>query len=66
VIKRLSIAFQGSFQARMATDPDLTSASPTDPDGTHGRKGAGWTFAYKEKPFDRVVRLSDPVDSVPP
>lgn len=62
MIKRLLISFQGSFQARMATDPDPTNASPTDPDGTYGRKGAGWTLAYKEKPFDRVIRLSKPVD----
>jgi hypothetical protein len=55
-------AFQGSFQARLATDPDPTGSSPTDPAGTYGRRGMGWTFAYKETPFDRVIRLSNPVD----
>src|SRR5262249_34220409 len=25
------------------------------------RLGRGWTFAYDEQPFDRVIRLCDPV-----
>src|SRR5262245_7295592 len=26
------------------------------------KSGVGWTFAYNEKPFDRIIRLSNPVD----
>jgi hypothetical protein len=61
---RIKITFAGSFQCRLATDPDDTWSSPNEPapDGSpHGTPGKGWTFAYYEpKPFDRVIRLSDP------
>lgn len=62
MIKQLKISFAGSFQARFATDSDAPGDSPTDPYGDYGTKGKGWTFAYKEKKFDRVIRLSGPVE----
>src|SRR5262245_36364953 len=64
LITSLSIDFKGSFQARMAVGMDPGDSSPTDPYGTYGRKsaGIGATCAYQEKPFDRIIRLSNPVD----
>ena len=61
MIKTLSVSFQGSFQCRLATDNDATSASPTDPYGDYGPASSGWTFAYREAKFDRIIRLSRPV-----
>ena len=59
---RIKINFAGSFQCRLATDPDDTGSSPTVPrDGGVGVLGRGWTFAYNEFSFDRVIRLSNPV-----
>jgi hypothetical protein len=60
---KIKITFAGSFQCRLATDPDDTSASPNvpAPEGSpHGSLGKGWTYAYKEEKFDRVIRLSKP------
>ena len=62
LITRLSIDFAGSFQARLAVGFDPGNSSPTDPYGIYGKKGEGGTFAYREKPFDRIIRLSQPVD----
>jgi len=66
LITQLDIKFNGSFQARLAVGMDSTNSSPTDPYGTYGKKSAGdgfsATYAYKEKPFDRIIRLSKPVD----
>jgi hypothetical protein len=62
MIKQLKISFAGSFQARLATDDDDTNASPTDPYGTYGAAARGWTFAYKESKFDRIIRFSAPVN----
>jgi hypothetical protein len=53
--------FSGSFQCRLATQPDPTTFSPTDKEGKLGVTGLGWTFAYREKAFDRVIRFSNPV-----
>ena len=55
-MNKLQIHFQGSFQCRLATDPQPASASPKE----HG-PGSGWTFAYSEPTFDRKIRLSKPV-----
>ncbi len=62
MITRLLISFQGSFQCRLATDNDQPADSPTDREGLYGKRSFGWTFAYRERPFDRVIRLSNPVD----
>jgi hypothetical protein len=66
LITQLDIKFSGSFQARLAVGMDRSDASPTDPYGEYGGKSAGGgvsaTYAYKEKPFDRIIRLSKPVD----
>ena len=63
MIRTLSIEFGGSFQCRLAVGMDSTNSSPTDPYGTYGKKSAasGGTFAYAEAPFDRILRLSNPV-----
>jgi hypothetical protein len=64
----VEVIFEGSFQCRLATDPDPTDATPTMPNKVPwGQQyfgtlyGAGGTFAYDEVPFDRVIRLSKPV-----
>jgi hypothetical protein len=62
LITLLNISFDGSFQARLAVGLDPGDSSPTDPYGTYGKKAEGGTYAYKEKPFDRIIRLSQPVD----
>jgi hypothetical protein len=63
-LMQLFIQFAGSFQARLAVGMDPSASSPTDPYGTYGLKsgGAGATCAYRETPFDRIIRLSKPVD----
>ena len=61
MIQQLKVSFAGSFQSRLATDHDPTDASPTDPSGRYGRASQGWTFAYRESRFDRIIRLSSPV-----
>jgi hypothetical protein len=66
LITQLDIKFSGSFQARLAVGMDASAASPTDPYGKYGVKSSGGgvsaTYAYQEKPFDRIIRLSSPVD----
>jgi hypothetical protein len=69
---RIKISFAGSFQCRLATDTDLTDASPDVPGvfpggAPFGALGSGWTFAYYEPPavagkpsLDRIIRLSNP------
>ena len=67
---RIKITFAGSFQCRLATDPDETTASPNEPapEGSPAKAlGKGWTFAYYEPPadpqkpsLDRIIRLSSP------
>src|SRR5687768_8115587 len=59
MIKQLRIRFEGSFQCRLATERDPTNASPKDPYGTAAE---GWTFAYKERKFDRIIRTFSPVE----
>jgi len=62
--KYIRITFAGSFQARLATNRDHTGSSPKVPapeDGNLKALGRGWTFAYDELDFDRVIRLSSPV-----
>jgi hypothetical protein len=61
-MKQIRIKFGGSFQCRLATDTATTRASPRDPSEVEpGRPDAGWTFAYNEPAFDRIIRLSNPV-----
>lgn len=49
----LTLAFEGFFQCRLATDPD-----PAD----EPRGVSGWTFAVAPEPdLDRVIRLQDPL-----
>jgi hypothetical protein len=64
LITQLYVHFASSFQARLAVGLDSSDSSPTDPYGTYGRKsgGIGATCAYQEKPFDRIIRLSKPLD----
>jgi hypothetical protein len=60
---RIKISFAGSFQCRLATDPDPTDSSPNEPapdSSPFGTVGKGWTFAYYEENFDRIIRLSNP------
>jgi hypothetical protein len=49
----MKLHFEGWFQCRMATDPDPT-------DEPYGVSGPTFTVAG-EPPFDRVIRLQDPV-----
>ncbi|BAK36679.1 hypothetical protein MLP_36650 [Microlunatus phosphovorus NM-1] len=49
----ITLHFEGWFQCRMATDPDPT-------DEPHGVSGPTFTVAG-EPPFDRLIRLQDPV-----
>jgi hypothetical protein len=60
---RIKISFAGSFQCRLATDPDDTATSPTVPctNCKLGDLGRGWTFAWDEFPLDRKIRLSYPM-----
>jgi hypothetical protein len=51
-IKVFQFGFFGSFQCRLATDPDPTGSA---------RQSTGWTYDLGEVPFDRVIRLSAPV-----
>lgn len=66
LITQLDIKFAGSFQARLAVGADPGDSSPTDPYGTYGKKSLGTgvsaTYTYREQPFDRIIRLSKPVD----
>ena len=62
LITQLYISFARSFQARLAVGLDPGKSSPTDPYGTYGKKAEGGTYAYQEKPFDRIIRLSQPVN----
>jgi hypothetical protein len=49
----LGFHFNGTFQLRLATDPD-----PSD----EPRGQSGWTFAYGNEPnLDRIIRLNNPV-----
>jgi hypothetical protein len=61
-LNAVRVSFGGSFQCRLATDPDPSDWSPSDPFGQlRSPRGLGWTFAYNEPPFDRVIRFSNPV-----
>lgn len=57
-VSGVRIAFSGSFQCRLATDPLPTDTPRADP----SKPGQGWTFDYGESPFDRIIRLQSPVD----
>jgi hypothetical protein len=50
-IKVFQFGFFGSFQCRLATDPDPTDAA---------LRVDGWTFDLGEVGFDRIIRLSSP------
>jgi hypothetical protein len=66
-IRQLTFGFSGSFQVRLATDPDPTNFSPNGPKSPpagvppFSRPGEGWTFDFDEPLFDRVVRFASPV-----
>jgi hypothetical protein len=61
-LKQVRITFASSFQCRLATDPDPTSSSRSDPYGDIRQPPAiGWTFDYNEAPFNRVIRCHSPV-----
>src|SRR5215218_5618725 len=63
VFKEIKISFAGSFQCRLATELDPTDASLTDPFGEIRQPPSkGWTFAYDESPFDRIIRCQTPVE----
>jgi hypothetical protein len=63
LFKQIRFSFAGSFQCRLATDPDATDSSRQDPYGSPGQPaGLGWTFAYNEARFDRFIRLASPVE----
>jgi hypothetical protein len=63
VFKEIKISFAGSFQCRLATERDPTDASLTDPFGEIRQPPSqGWTFAYDESPFDRIIRCQTPVE----
>jgi hypothetical protein len=62
VFKEIKISFGGSFQCRLATESDPTDASLKDPFGDLGAPASkGWTFAYDEPRFDRIIRCQTPV-----
>lgn len=66
MFQEVKIEFDGSFQCRLATDPAPSAASVSHPSditapATYTSPGDGWTFAYLEAPFDRIIRLSNPV-----
>jgi hypothetical protein len=56
MVDKLKFEFNGSFQCRLSTDPAPATASPKNP-----ATDPGWTFAYGETKFDRIIRLSSPV-----
>ena len=72
-IKQFFFGLFGSFQARLATDPDPTDFSPDGPNpafvsntpiaalGPFSRPGSGWTYDFGEPTFDRVIRTAAPV-----
>ena len=60
VFKQVRISFSGSFQCRLATDPDPSNAPRSDPNNP--QRSPGWTYDYGEAPFDRVIRLQSPVE----
>jgi hypothetical protein len=64
MITKLGVKFGGSFQCRLATDPAAATDSPQSPFDAQGAMTSvnGWTFAFQEGPFDRIVRLSGPVE----
>jgi hypothetical protein len=60
MIRQMHLTFQGSFQCRLATDGASKNASPKLP-ASDPTTDNGWTFAYNEPPFDRVIRLGNPI-----
>lgn len=58
--KQVRISFSGSFQCRLATDPDPSNATRSDPENR--ARSPGWTYDYGERPFDRFIRLQSPVE----
>jgi hypothetical protein len=58
--KRVKFSFSGSFQCRLATDPDPSNATRSDPNNR--LRSAGWTYDYGEARFDRIVRFHTPVE----
>jgi hypothetical protein len=62
IFKQMKFTFGGSFQCRLATDADPKGSSRSDPFGDLGQPpSVGWTFAYNELNFDRIIRTRDPV-----
>lgn len=60
IFKRIKISFSGSFQCRLATDPDPSTATRSDPENP--LRAPGWTYDYGEASFDRIIRLQSPVE----
>lgn len=62
VFSQIRFTFAGSFQCRLATERDPTNSSRSDPFGDISLpKSEGWTFAYNEQSFDRIIRFQNPV-----
>ncbi|MFI8372007.1 hypothetical protein [Streptomyces sp. NPDC085466] len=60
--RQIKVNFAGSFQCRLATDPDQSTSSLSDPYGDLRPPPAnGWTFDNNETPFDRIIRCQTPV-----
>ncbi|MFF2236322.1 hypothetical protein [Streptomyces anulatus] len=60
--RQIKVNFAGSFQCRLATDPDPAASSLSDPYGDLRPPPAkGWTFDYNETGFDRIIRCQTPV-----
>jgi hypothetical protein len=62
MIDLVLIQFAGSFQCRLAVGSSATNDSPPDPYRIYGNNTKGGTFSYKERKFDRIIRLSKPID----
>jgi hypothetical protein len=58
--KQVRISFSGSFQCRLATDPDPSNATRSDPENP--ARSPGWTYDYGEAPFDRKIRCQSPLE----
>jgi hypothetical protein len=57
-LKQVKMSFSGSFQCRLATDPDPPTARRSDPN----RSPTGWTHDYGEAEFDRIIRCQSPIE----
>jgi hypothetical protein len=61
-LKQVRLLFAGSFQCRLATNPDPIGSFFSDPFGELRPPPAlGWTYDYNEARFDRIIRCREPV-----